>query len=478
MHENRSQAMKSGLETLRECVSVMEEKVQSSSAGGAAGAKKAATGVRGMAHAVAGGVPESGVPPAEAAAQAGVGQLLPFRHGTIFAAIFVYACRKTRSRALADLYKSLAQVLSCISATCLTMELQRKAGCPAASCANDDREVSVLVQELRRVAEGISSCDGLTSPGAKDPSDGTLGWQRGEGESFGLSSSEDAEQGGAATEQAAGAGPASPASDGGASEASSISSSSPDAESPPCKEFDLTSRTTLRKYGVASHPAVLDGPLRRLCLNPATRGLLETADPIVVKVADCNTFDAHYSWKDNVVVIGVAVLRSNEANIVSTLAFELCNSVQSARFKHTVANATDVEYFVREFEQLEHNSALLTQTIVPQIVGGDAAFDLQYVAADFETHYAFNQIAGHSEWIAERYFPSRQYRGSLRHPLWELSPLARQLLCRAILARTDPDLVDGVTFGELLAALRRDASKSLDHKKAYECARALFRSAS
>ncbi len=227
--------------------------------------------------------------------------------------------------------------------------------------------------------------------------------------------------------------------------------------------------------GFRSVPKGLDSIANKVVCNPFIQSMLGFVGSVGLEVSDCEGFKAKWCWGDRKILLSSQFFRDTEANKVASLVFELSNAFQTSRFKELVRNKDQygVEAFVRAFEEIEYDSAKITQRIAGQILGSDKVYDFKLISQKFSEHYALNQISGHSEWIAKKYFPEKAYRGTLACPLSELDESARSHLYNLLYFRSLGDS-GADEFSRIMGKLDAKRGLSESIRKAIHCAEALF----
>lgn len=223
-----------------------------------------------------------------------------------------------------------------------------------------------------------------------------------------------------------------------------------------------------------SYPSQLTPVLKDLCRNSSSKEILSKIvaeqGKLTVRYHDFNDM-AEWDWKKKTISLNTALMLATKANQLAYLLFEICNASKTAEFTQIIQNTTNVEEFVERFERLEHQSALKTNELAVAILGENESFHLKYINPDFTHHYALEQISGHSEQIASRYFPGQPYEGTLYHRLSALS-IRERVQIYALLyhrLRSSPQ-----EFGARLMSLRKIAALDASYRKAVDCALQLF----
>jgi hypothetical protein len=244
---------------------------------------------------------------------------------------------------------------------------------------------------------------------------------------------------------------------------------------------DISDKKCLR--GISSYPVVLESTMSKIFSNEEMQRYMQVIERqlggINIEVADCRGNTALWSWKKKSIKLDNFLLKGSEENKLGYLIFELFNALQTPEFERLAEKHTDVNQFVLDVEKLEHGSALKTKDIIPQILGENAEFDLKYVDPEFRYHYALDQISGHAEWLAKRYYPEQTYRGTLFHSVTTLDRKTREILYALLYCnnrktqvskKLDPDL----DFDEIISDLNASASSDESSQKALDCANHLF----
>lgn len=226
-----------------------------------------------------------------------------------------------------------------------------------------------------------------------------------------------------------------------------------------------------------AYPEEIALSINNICASPALCALIDQVGQIQVEIADCKGHAATWNWGKKVITLDPS-LNKTEVDFTASLVFELFNAFQTPALKKAVDISTNVEELVYSIEKIEHASALITNAVMKQVFGEDIEHDFSHVYSDFKVHYAFCQASGHSEWVANAYFPGQEFRGTLAVPLSELDQEARGLIRRLILMKESGSetMIKGekTRFEHLLYALKIKSPSNNTYKKVLECIEGLF----
>ena len=237
-------------------------------------------------------------------------------------------------------------------------------------------------------------------------------------------------------------------------------------------------------YFFSSHPSCLDSIVNTLYLNPDTFDLLKTINSqvgkISIEIIAHQKEKALWNWNEKKIKLNASFVSSSRENKIAFLIFEFYNASHTCNFIKLIKNAKNVEDFVKHFEKIEYLSALKTKKVAITILGRCTEFDFKYVYQDFSLHYALQQISGHSEWIARQYFPSKNYRGTLYHPLDKLDIKARKCLYSLLYyylrdgEKDNKNNSGNTNFDTVFETIKKRSSENPICKKVLECAIPLF----
>jgi hypothetical protein len=235
--------------------------------------------------------------------------------------------------------------------------------------------------------------------------------------------------------------------------------------------------TSISSTRALVYPEQLSSPIERIYANPALRALINQIGEIQIKIADCEGHPAKWCWGEKTIKVDPN-LHETEPDMIASLVFELFNAFQTPALKKAVDTKADVEDLVRSIEKIEYHSAILTNAAMKSTCLDGVEHDFFHVSPDFEIHYALNQVAGHSEWLAKTYCPDQKLRGTLAIPLSELDREARQLIGHLIRAKDlgSQKMVNGkkAAFEDFIYALKQKSRANKTYKKVLECVEGLF----
>jgi hypothetical protein len=185
-----------------------------------------------------------------------------------------------------------------------------------------------------------------------------------------------------------------------------------------------------------SPPEGLGQAIRIVLENPSTRALvdeMEKEGPIDIKL-DSLKFSGHWNRRERTIYV-------NKKNLdivkqVTTIVFELHNMKVSKEFADLNRNARDgkigKEDYVRSWEQLEHRNVLKGNKCIRRMID-EGCFqkkcEMTLFIPDFQLHFLYQQLIGHSARIVKRYDKfnasgaSIPYEGTWEPPLrkWDSS---------------------------------------------------------
>lgn len=220
----------------------------------------------------------------------------------------------------------------------------------------------------------------------------------------------------------------------------------------------------------SSYPKALHNVLDLLVSEPDALQLLNEVKQgqgkIDLELGNSTLWD----WNRKKIVLNRSLLSSRE-NLIAYLLFELNNASFTENYIRTRETSQDVHQFVRSFEVFEHRSALKTQKMVRKILGEHSESDFKWIYPHFDFHYAVQQIEGHSERIAARYFPQIVYKGTLKYPLQELNKEERNYLYTLFYHDARENRAQ---FDRFYSILKDQSVKSGSCQKALECAESIF----
>jgi len=228
-----------------------------------------------------------------------------------------------------------------------------------------------------------------------------------------------------------------------------------------------------------SYHESLKEPVQKALACPQVLQLLQLIErKIHIEVTDRIKGDAEWFWEKSIICLSPKLLQRAQANWIGAIVFELCNAFYTSEFQRVINSTQDTEKLVRSIEWIEHRSALLTHSMMLQIVSQDVEHDFDFIIPDFEVHYALNQISGHSEAIAEQHSSKANYRGTLYYPLAELDKNARLIIKHLIRSKTLGTCLKlgskNLHFKEAVSVLHDYAGHSESFKKAVCCIEHLF----
>lgn len=187
---------------------------------------------------------------------------------------------------------------------------------------------------------------------------------------------------------------------------------------------------------ITSYPTNLEGPVQTITEHFPL--LLEVIRGQIGHFKIENHRFAHWDWQDKTLYLSAE--EEEESDQIQTYLFELHNAAHTSKFKDLgeQEETLGADAYVQEFEEVEYASAKFTQTRL-EILADSFEFDLDQstfkaLYPSFELHYLFQQIAGHSQIIADRYqkrHPTMPpYKGTWKFPL---DPQSKKLLKNALI---------------------------------------------
>lgn len=155
------------------------------------------------------------------------------------------------------------------------------------------------------------------------------------------------------------------------------------------------------------------------------RALIQVLNDKKITIRPSEDDFTRWSWIKNVIELGPKALKS-PADTLAYLIFELNNAIQTFDFQKVILNSKTVDELVEGIERCEYISAIKTNRLVINILGGDQEFFYRHVPESFKHHYALQQILGHSQDIAAKYRPDEPYMGT--HEINKLDQKGKELL--------------------------------------------------
>lgn len=197
----------------------------------------------------------------------------------------------------------------------------------------------------------------------------------------------------------------------------------------------------------------------------------ELLENVSLETSDTQGHKALCRYHSRVIVLSPKFDELSKHDQFAYIAFELYNLAKADRFEKVIQTADSVDILVRDIELLEHDSALQTQELMKRVFKNCVDYELKHVDRNFDSFYALEQLEGHSQWIAKKYRPNEEYRGTIADKLEGLSSEDRETLYALLYAhRHDPEC-----FEELYQALT-SMSHDSNWAKIYACAEKIFSS--
>ena len=163
----------------------------------------------------------------------------------------------------------------------------------------------------------------------------------------------------------------------------------------------------------ANYPKSLEGPIQRLLAFEKAEAVLDQAQKqggISVRLAPFSVSTSNAMWRpDNRTIVLNSRRDRNEGEIIRSILFEMHNAKNHHKFEKLDRLARgghiDKEAYVREIEWLEHQNALETKRILDDAMAMGAYPNTVFwpIHEEFEAHYKLQQLAGHSQFIAQVY---------------------------------------------------------------------------
>ncbi|WP_420420706.1 hypothetical protein [Simkania sp.] len=193
-------------------------------------------------------------------------------------------------------------------------------------------------------------------------------------------------------------------------------------------------------------------------------------DQVSFEISDSQEHKALCRYEERVIVLGPRFDQLSEPDQFAYVAFELYNLMKARQFEAIIQSSDSVDVLVQNIEQLEHGSALQTQALAREVLGTDVDYELKHVDRDFDSFYAFEQLKGHSQWLAKKYRPQERYLGTIAAILERMTQADKESVYTLLHARHhDPE-----RFEKLYQVLTRASKTDPSWANVYACAQAIF----
>lgn len=199
---------------------------------------------------------------------------------------------------------------------------------------------------------------------------------------------------------------------------------------------------------------------------------------INIDVIDLDNIHAFWDVDQRTIFISVFLIKETQEKIVSILLFEFFNAAKSELLRQVVFNKSSIEERVCEIEKLEHDSALQTRDVL-SVIYPENENEFTNIYDDFRLHYIYQQISGHSEWLAKKISGgSASFKGTLNYPIEDLSErdknVIQSLFYSHIRGFQCGESFEVKEFYRKIEILKKVCSSDATYAKALNCALFVF----